>query len=207
MDKIEKIGIISNQSVLKNTGKSWVQWVQILNKNGSLSLTHQEIVKILKVKYKQSLWWQQQIAISYEVYVGKRLPGQNSKGKYSATPVKTFPISAESIWQFLMSPRGQKFWLNDHTHYRLDKGSFFEATGGYYGEVRTILKNKRMRLRWIEAETEERSYLQVYIFAKGKSKSMLVFQHDEIATAREKEKFKDHWKKVLGKLYDELVKK
>lgn len=205
MDKIEKIGIISNKSVLKNTGKSWDQWVQILNKNGALNLTHQEIVKILKSKYKQSLWWQQQIAISYGVYVGKRLPGQNSKGKYSATPVKTFPLAAGKMWLFLMSPKGQKIWLNDHTHYQLDKGTFFEARDGYYGEVRTVLKNKRLRLRWIESESEEKSCLQLSVLDRGKDKSMVVFQHDEITTAKEKEKFKTHWKEVLEKLYLELT--
>jgi hypothetical protein len=200
MKEIEKIGIISNKSILKNTGKTWLMWIQILNKHGAINMTHKEIVKLLKTRYRQSLWWQQQVAISYDIYVGKRIEGQNSKGKYSATPVKTMPYSCSKVWRFIVSLKGQKIWLGEFADYSLDKGSSFEADGGYYGEVRTVLKNKRMRLKWIESETENKSYLNVHVISRGPNKCMLAFQHDQITSAKEKDKFKNHWKQVLEKI-------
>lgn len=204
MKEIEKIGIISNKSILKNTGKSWLMWIQILNKHGAMSMTHKEIVKLLKTRYKQSLWWQQQVAISYDIFVGKRIEGQNSKGKYSASPVKTIAYSSSKVWRFITSPKGQKIWLGEFANFSLDKGSSFEADGGYYGEVRTVLKNKRLRLKWIEGGTDKKSYLHVHVIARGTNKCMLVFQHDEISTAREKDKFKSHWKIVLEKISEAI---
>lgn len=200
MKEIEKIGIISNKSILKNTGKSWLEWVQLLNKHGAMNMSHKEIVKLLKTRYKQNLWWQQQVAISYDIYVGRRIEGQNSKGKYSASPVKTIHKSSAKVWKFVTSSAGQKIWLGEFADFPLDKGSSFEADGGYYGEVRTILKNKRLRLKWIESETEKKSYLQIHVIARGTNKCMLIFQHDEIATAREKDKFKTQWKTALEQI-------
>lgn len=197
---IPKIGIITNQSILKNTGKSWVEWISTLNKHGAQNLTHKEIVKILKVKFRQSIWWQQQITICYDIYVGKRIEGQNSKGKYSASPVKTIHHSAEKVWKFIISVKGQKIWLGNYANYTFNKGDTFESDGGYYGEVRTVLKNKRIRLKWIESETDNKSYLQIHIVSRGPEKSMLVFQHDEISTNKEKEKLKTHWKNVLDRI-------
>lgn len=205
MQEIEKIGIISNKSILKNTGKTWLEWVELLNKHGAMNMSHKEIVKLLKTRYKQNLWWQQQVAISYDIYVGKRIEGQNSKGKYSTSPVKTIHKSASKVWKFITSAQGQKIWLGEFANFSLDKGASFEVDGGYYGEVRTILKNKRLRLKWIESETEKKSYLQIHVVARGANKCMLVFQHDEIATAREKDKFKNQWKEALEQIAKALV--
>lgn len=207
MKIIEKIGIITNKSILKNTGKSWSEWIEVLNKHGAMNMSHKEIVQLLKGRYKQGLWWQQQVAISYDIYVGKRIEGQNSKGKYSASPVKTIHQSSAKVWKFITSPKGQKIWLGEFADFSLDKGSAFEADGGYYGEVRTVLKNKRLRLKWIESETDLKSYLQIHIVERGADKCMLIFQHDEITTAREKDKFKSHWRDVLEKIAKEFPAK
>src|SRR5688572_1797323 len=78
--EIEKIGKVKSESVLKCTGKSWAQWIAILEKAGARWMTHKEIVAFLK-KYKLSQWWQQGVATGYEMHIGRKAEGRNEKGE------------------------------------------------------------------------------------------------------------------------------
>lgn len=206
MEYIDKIGMVSAKSVLKNTGRDWAQWIKALSQNGAENLTHKEIVKILKVKYKQTLWWQQQIATGFEIHIGKKIFGQNHKGKYSTTTAKTIKVSNKKLWEFLNSESGINLWLEPLSEFQIAKGAFFEVHGGVFGEVRTILKGKRMRIKWNDSDQGTHSYLQVYVLPRDGKKCVLVFQHDEIASARDKEKLKNHWKNKAELIYEHLQK-
>ncbi|MFC2086790.1 hypothetical protein ACFLSA_01315 [Bacteroidota bacterium] len=78
---MEKNFRISNNAVLKATGKSWEEWMLFLKRHSAKNLSHKEIVKILKEKAGlKNQWWQQNITSSFEQYIGRRKKGQMQTG-------------------------------------------------------------------------------------------------------------------------------
>jgi uncharacterized protein YndB with AHSA1/START domain len=207
MAEIKKLGFSSTESVKKATGKSWRQWVDILEKVGGRVLTHQEIVKLLKTKYKLKPWWQQQVTCGYEEHIGRRLPGRNGKGLFSATITKTLKFDQKSVWRFLASQEGIQIWLNPMSDFVLAPKNSFEVEGGIFGEVRTIKAPTRVRMTWQDSDWDKTTVFQIYVIPKGKNRSMLVFNHDNIVTAAIKASLRQRWRKAIEDIDDFLKTK
>lgn len=68
---------ISNEAVLKATGKNWQQWFAILDKAGAKKLKHIDIARFLQANYlgknnknvnvvTSGGWWSQMVTVEYE---------------------------------------------------------------------------------------------------------------------------------------------
>ncbi|MGE3975775.1 MAG: hypothetical protein AB7F59_14715 [Bdellovibrionales bacterium] len=200
MATIEKLGKVTTQSVLKGTGKSWDQWIALLNKAGAQTWEHKQIVQYLKNKYKLSLWWQQGVTGGYEIHLGRRVEGQNLKGEYNVTVTKSFPLNAKKTWELLASPEGLRVWLGVDSSFNFEAKKSYETDDGVFGEVRTMKKGLRARLSWQEDTWPKPSILQLYVAPQGKEKCIIIFQHDQLREGRLRIKLREHWKKVLTRL-------
>ncbi len=138
--------------------------------------------------------------LGYEVYIGRRVDGRTLKGDYSVMATKSFPLSHKKAWQFLLSAAGLKLWLKPITPFQLKKNHKFETQDGYFGEVRTFLAPKRLRLKWQETEWPKATTLQVLIFGHGKNKCDIGIQHEHLSDPRLKEKMRLRWKIALSEL-------
>src|SRR5687768_10050998 len=97
-----KVGRVSSESVRKHTGKDWKTWVRLLEAAGARNLPHGEIVALLKKKYRLTPWWQQGVALGFEIATGRRRPGQDAKGKYMVTATKSLSVDAKAAWKRLV---------------------------------------------------------------------------------------------------------
>jgi uncharacterized protein YndB with AHSA1/START domain len=199
---IASMSKISDASVKKGTGKDWKEWLSILNKSGGQVWTHQDIVAFLKKKYKLGPWWQQMVATSYEIAIGRREEGKNQKGFYSTVATRTFPVGKKKLWSLLNSPEGLAIWLRPVSEFKMKPGQTFDTSDEYFGEVRTVKAGERARLRWQEPEWERPSIVQLYAGGRTKDKSMLAITHDDLASVKLRNKMRDHWKSVLVKLVE-----
>jgi len=199
-EKFEKLGMVTTASVLKCTGKNWDQWVALLEKAGAARWERKEIVAFLKKKYKLSPWWQQGVTHGYELAVGRRIEGHSPSAGFALTATKTMPIPVRAVWELLLSDRGLACWLQPMGDFDFAKGVQYEAVGGVYGEVRTFKKNLRVRMTWTESDWEKHSVLQIYMVARPKGKSILIFSHEKLPNGRWRLKMREHWKKVLSEL-------
>ena len=197
MDGIEKIGSVTNESVLKHTKKSWLQWVTLLNKAGAHLWTHQQTVAYLNQKHKVKPWWQQLVTIGYQIYIGKRVAGRNLKGEFSITATKTIACTTSQLWKFLISEEGIRCWLKSYGHVKIAAGVEYEAENGVYGQIRTLKKGVRIRLTWMEMDWPKKSVVQVYMVPRGDKKSMLIIQHEQLVDGRLRHTLRDQWKSVL----------
>jgi hypothetical protein len=198
--KIAKIGRVSSASVEKGTGKNWDKWIGHLEKAGARNLTHQEIVALLKTKFKVKGWWQQVVTGGYELHIGRRLEGQNLKGDYSVTVTKAMPIDQKALWKKLWSAEGIAAWLNPMSEFSLRVKSPFEVEGGIYGEVRSFLAPVRARLSWRDSDWPKATYVQIYIVKREGKKSILAIMHDGLKTAALKEQMRKHWRAAIGRI-------
>ncbi len=200
--EIKKLSFSSTESVKKATGKSWRQWVDILEKAGARVLTHQEIVKLLKTKYKLKPWWQQQVTCGYEENIGRRLPGRNGKGFFSATITKTMQFDQKTVWRCLTSSEGIQIWLNPMSDFAFAPKNSFEIEGGIFGEIRTMKAPTRVRMTWQDSDWDKSTVLQIYVIPRSKGRAMLVFNHDNITTAAIKSSLRQRWRKAINDIND-----
>src|SRR3954464_1771134 len=103
---MNKIGRVTTASVYKATGRHWDEWLAILDKAGAISWKHGEIARWLGKRHKLRPWWQQGVALGYELARGKRIEGQNSVGEYSLTATKSLYVGGTAGWRFLLSKDG-----------------------------------------------------------------------------------------------------
>ena len=202
MKDLKKVGRVTNDSVLKGSGKGWAQWITLLNKLGGQTLSRSEIVQLLKTKYRLSPWWQQGVAHGYEVAIGRRIDEQSAKGTYLATVTKSIDLNAKKLWLLMVSNAGLRIWTQPVGETTIAKGSHFETTDGFFGEVRSLLKGKRIRLSWIHADTGDRSTLQVLTVGRPGKKTILVFNHEGLKSLKEKQRFRSRWREAAEKLVD-----
>jgi uncharacterized protein YndB with AHSA1/START domain len=202
--KIEKLGIVSTASVFKCTGRHWDEWVHLLNKHGAKNLDHKEIVSLLKKKYKLTPWWQQGVTTGYEMALGKKIEGHSESGGFSTVATRTLSASKKQVWNFLTTPEALEVWLKPLSDFNFVKGHDYETLDGYFGRVRTLKIEERVRMSFQETEWDKPSILQIYLIARPKQKSVLIFQHGHLANGRLRLKFRDHWKQVLIDLQDKI---
>ncbi len=195
--KIDKIGKVSRESVLKCTGKDWNGWVKILDAEGARILSHKEIAALLKTKFKLSPWWQQGVTLGYEIFIQRRVPGQIQKGDYSTVTTMTFQIDQKKMWKFLSSKKGLKVWLKPLDELKLKPGVKFEVYGGIYGEVRTVRLGSRVRMSWQETDWEKPTVVQLHIVPKKSNYCMVVIDHQNMKTETLKNQMRKHWKNAL----------
>ena len=200
--KIEKLGRVSSASVKKCTGKDWNQWVAILDKASASAWPHREIALLLKTKHKLTPWWQQGVAIGYEIHHGRRIEGRNEKGEYATVATKTLRMNAKAAWKLLTSSEGMKLWLQPFALFPWKAGQSFEVDGGIFGEIRTLKPGVRARLTWQEAHWAKPSVVQLNVVPRKGEKCVLVIQHERIPSASLKGKLKEQWKKALQDLSD-----
>jgi hypothetical protein len=175
---------ISDESVLKATGKVWKEWFSILNKAGAKKMEHKDIAEYLSVKQNVRDWWSQMVTVQYEQEIKGRVKHETTSG-FQISKSKTLPVSVEKIFNAVHSPSQRKTWLRDHDF-----------------KITTATKNKSIRGKWIDGSTN----IEFQFYPKDKSKTQLVVQHNKIKNSTGAEKMKKYWEKSLKILEDKLSK-
>src|SRR5262249_51166769 len=82
---------MSDVSVAKKTGRTWAEWVRLLDKAGAAHKSHREIVEVVSSSGMPD-WWAQMVTVGYERIRGLRARGQRRDGSYEATKSRTFAV-------------------------------------------------------------------------------------------------------------------
>jgi uncharacterized protein YndB with AHSA1/START domain len=194
---IERIGRVTNESVLKCTGRGWNEWIELLDRAGAKNWPHAEVVALLTSKYKQSPWWRQVVAGCYEIHHGKRVEGRSAKGLYSLAATKTVALSQKEAWALLSSKIGLAAWLEPFSSFAWKKGAAYEVDGGVYGAVRTVKAPERLRFSWQEDTWAKPSIVQLGVVKRPGSKCVVTITHEGIPGETTKAKLRARWKKGL----------
>ncbi len=176
----ERAGM-SDTAVESKTGKSWAQWVQVLDGINAASLPHREIAKHLDDHYDFGGWWAQTVTVGYERIRGLREIGQRRGGAYEASKSKTVPVPVGKLYAAFTAP-ARKRWLGD-----IDL------------KVRTSTRNKSMRITWPDDTS-----LHVYFLDKGPAKSSVQVQHVGLPGKKDIDRVKAFWEDRLKALALEL---
>lgn len=194
---MEKLANVSAEAVKKATGRSWDEWVELLDREGTRALSHKELAKMLE-GYSLNGWWSQMIAVGYEQAHGKRVKGQTAKG-FQAGVRKTFPLNVQQAWELITSPKGVECWLGVRGGLDFKKGEPYRTVEDVTGNIRVVRKQSHLRLTWQPPEWENHSSLQIRIIPGGK-KSAISFHHEGLPGEKERERMRKYWKGILEQL-------
>jgi uncharacterized protein YndB with AHSA1/START domain len=170
-------------AVQAKTGKTWPEWFAVLDTAGCRTMTHQEIVAVVRGKYGVGPWWQQMVTVAYEQERGLRAKHQKPDG-YSISASKTIAVPLAILYSAWQDKRKRNRWLPD----------------GAFG-VRKATECKSLRLTWGDDTSVE-----VNFYAKGNAKSQVAIQHDKLPDAQAGERMKIYWTAALDRLKSMLEK-
>ncbi|MGY3128219.1 hypothetical protein ACVWW9_001718 [Agrococcus sp. UYP33] len=73
------------------TGRSHVEWRDLLEAAGALEWSHRQIADWLVAEHGVEPWWSQGITVDFEQDRKGRLPGQQADGTFSVSQTRTVP--------------------------------------------------------------------------------------------------------------------
>lgn len=172
---------MSDKAVRAKTGRSWKQWVEVLDRAQAQAMKHRDIARHLSEEHEVPDWWCQMVTVGYERIRGLRAVGQRRGGAWEASKSKTYPVPIARLFRAFADPRTRKRWLP-----------------GMNLKVRTSTPEKSMRITWPDGTS-----LQAYFIAKGE-KSLVALQHTKLVSASDAQKMKAFWAERLAALEEIL---
>jgi hypothetical protein len=167
---------MKDDAVAKKTGRTWAEWVRVLDAAHAAEKPHREIAE-----YVSSLgtpdWWSQTVTVGYERIRGLRERGQRRDGAYEANKSRTFNVPIETLFDAFANSRKRNRWLPVKV------------------KVRTSIPQKSMRITW-----DDDTSIQLYFLSKGASKSSVAVQHTKLQDRAAVEATKKAWAEHLERL-------
>ncbi len=109
---------------------------------------------------------------------------------------KTFPVSLEKAWDFVVSDEGTRLWLDTTDLSKIEIKSEFVTPNGYYGKITVLKPFSHLRMQWKHPDWNSPSILQIRTIP-SKEKTTISFHQEKLASPEQREMMKVHWHSVL----------
>lgn len=174
----DTISNVSSAAVQQATGKTWDEWLTLLDGDGAAAMAHPQIAALAHEKHGAPEWWAQAITVGYEQARGLRARYQLSDG-FAANASRTVNV-----------PVGVLFaaWADDERRARWLPGAPLA--------VRKATPHKSLRLNW----EGDASSVDVEFTAKGEAKSQVAVQHKRLPDAEAAAAMKAYWGDALDRM-------
>ena len=183
-DEYAAIAGMSDAAVKAKTGCTWEKWVRSLDHHGADELSHREIAKMVRERWKVGPWWAQTVAVGYERIKGLRDRGQQRDGTHQMSKSRTFAVPVNELFAAWSDARVRRRWLD-----------------GEQSTVRSSTPPKYMRLVLGDGVS-----VAVVFTQKGGSKSIVAVEQVKLPDRATAERLRDDWRKRLDALGKVLAK-
>jgi hypothetical protein len=144
--------------------------VYALDRKKAYELSHSELTKLIKEKYKTPDWWTQMVAVGYERIKGLRTRGQRRDGSYSANKSRTFSVPVETLFEAWTDTKTRGKWLADKNV-----------------KIRKATAPKSIRLE------QDGSIIAVMFTKRGGAKSVVAIDEGNLPSKEAAEAVKQYW--------------
>lgn len=189
---------VSDESLANATGRSWDEWVALLDARGAAGLPHGRIVALLADGLIESSWWRQTVAVGYARRKGTRAVGETASTGFQIGVRRTLPLAAEDAWRLVTSPEGVRAWLGDAGDLAWEKGAAYTASDGASGEVRVVNPGSHVRITRRQPGWERASTIQVRLMPAARG-TTLSFHEEHLPGPAEREERRRHYDAVLDR--------
>jgi hypothetical protein len=169
---------MSDDKVAAKTGRTWKEWVRVLDADNAATMPHREIAAMLHAKHSVGDWWAQTVTVGYERIKGLRDRGQRRGGSYEAGKSRTFAVPVKTLFDAWADEATRRRWLGRD-----------DVT------VRTATSPKGIRLQWPDG-----TVVMVMFSAKGKAKSVAAVVHTKLSDRSALENARMYWADRLDAL-------
>ncbi|MGH2619591.1 MAG: SRPBCC domain-containing protein [Anaerolineales bacterium] len=173
-----RVAGVSDEAVRAKTGKSWSEWIAMLDTAGAADMDHPAIAKYLSNELGVSDWWSQMVTVGYERARGRRRVYETARG-FQISRSKTIDVSAARAFKAWSEAGVRRRWLP-----------------GRDLKVRKATRNKSIR----STRSADGSAVSVDFAAKGASKVQVVVTHSGLSDPKQAERMKEFWSAALSKL-------
>jgi len=179
-----KLNGLGSAAVKKATGRSWAEWLAVLDKSGARKKPHRDIAELLHSRHALPGWWAQMVTVGYEQARGRRLKHQKPDG-FEVSVSRTVAAPVARAFEAWKDATQREKWLPRTPL-----------------TVRKATPNKSIRITWTDGTT-----LSVNFWSKGALKCQVVPQHGKLPDAESAERMKSFWAEKLEALCFWLEKK
>jgi len=168
---------VSDSAIEKATGRTWPQWVALLDAFGGKEKPHRDIAQHVFAQGNVSGWWSQSVAVGYERIRGLRAIGQRRSGTWEANKSKTIGAPAAVLFDAITNARKRAKWL---------------------GAVKLTVRSSSAKS--VRAVLDDGTAVQFYIDPKGEAKSTVTVQHVKLTEKAMADRMKEFWSEKLNAL-------
>jgi uncharacterized protein YndB with AHSA1/START domain len=172
-----KIAGISDEAVKSKTGKTWAEWIKVLDKAKAYEMPHKDIAIYLSEKHQVPDWWCQMVTVGYEQARGLREKHERPEG-YQVSASRTLDVPVTTLYAAWMDETLRARWLKRKSL-----------------AIRGATPEKSIRIAWAG-----KSSVEVRFYARGQARSQVTVQHSKLPNADEGEKAKAYWAQALDRL-------
>lgn len=173
----------SDETMRSRTGRGWADWIRILDGWGAESRPHVEIARWLNQDQGVDGWWSQQITVGYELAIGRRVLGQRSDGRFTATATRTIGVPVEQLQETVTDDGLREQWLPRAPL-----------------RARASKADRTARFDWEDGS----SRVAFWFEAAGDARARVVMEHERLPDAGTAAEMKAYWRTGLARL-KELV--
>ena len=177
-----KLAGMADDVVREKTGRTWAEWVAVLDQADAYRLSHRDIARLLSTEFDVGMWWTQAVTVGYERIRGLRAVGQGRDGRFNAGKSRTFPVGASTLFAMAKDPRRRGTWLPDGPV-----------------KVRTAVTDKSVRFDWHDG-----TQVILHLTPKGPAKTTLTVEHAKLSNKSDVARSKEFWHERLDALGDAL---
>ncbi|MEN0063459.1 MAG: hypothetical protein AAGA48_15010 [Myxococcota bacterium] len=177
MDEYPDLAGMSDAAVQRRTGKTWVEWVEVLDAAGARDLDHAAIAAHVRGEWPEmGGWWAQTVTVGYERIRGLREIGQLSSGDFAASKSRTFRVPVATLYAAFANEVRQR-WIGEPT------------------VMRAAQEHRSMRLTWPDG-----TIVAAWFIDKGPEKSAVQIQHDKLDSEDRRQLEKERWAERMDAL-------
>jgi uncharacterized protein YndB with AHSA1/START domain len=166
---------VSDAAIEQATGKTWDEWLSILDEWRARDRKHAEIARFLNESHDLPGWWAQSVTVGYERARGMRLKYEHSDG-FAVSASKTVAVPVDVLFEAFVDDEQRAQWLSGATM-----------------PLRTSQPGRSARFDWEDGSTR----VNVTFVDKGPAKSTVSVSHERLADADEAETTKAAWRQRL----------
>jgi hypothetical protein len=167
---------MSNSAVGKRTGRTWTEWVGVLDAARAAEKSHGQIAAYVASLGTPS-WWSQMVTVGYERIRGLRDKGQRRGGGYAAGKSRTFNVPVTTLFNAFANARTRRSWLP------------------VIVTVRTAIPHRSMRITW-----DDGTLALLGFTSKGRAKSAVAVRHEKLPDKSAVDAMKTAWSEHFGRL-------
>ena len=167
---------MSEAAIRAKTGRTWAEWVRVLDAERSAEKPHREIAAFVSSLGTPD-WWSQTVTVGYERIKGLRDKGQRRGGGYEASKSRTFNVPIKKLFDAFANDRRRRKWL------------------GMTFTVRSSAPLKRMRVIG-----DDNTVVQFEFLTKGAAKSAVAVQHQKLPDRSAVDATKKAWAERFDRL-------